>query len=305
MIARQNENHKHAYLIMAHKNSYVLEKLLQLLDYEDNDIYIHVDAKCTNFNWEKYRNLIQRGQLFGTSKQINVMWGEFTQIEAELLLLRDAYSHGEYQYYHLLSGQDLPLKSQQKIHDFFDEHDGQAFVTSHLVNKKIDRILYERASVKRIFVQRHNHKLFLRYLQGLCDRIYLIFQEKVLQRDYVQSKGIKLAFGANWFSLPEIAVKCILDNQQKIRYYFKYSVCADELFVQSILKECGIKVKDNNLRLIDWKRGSGAHPYVWRIDDYEQLISSDELFARKFDENVDYEIINKAAEYVSNSVSTQ
>ena len=35
---------KHAYLIIAHKESVVLEKLLELLDKKDNDIYIHVDA---------------------------------------------------------------------------------------------------------------------------------------------------------------------------------------------------------------------------------------------------------------------
>lgn len=292
------DRQKHAYLIMVHKNTYVLEKLLQLLDYEYNDIYIHVDRKCTNFNWKKYRRLIRRGQLFNTSERISVTWGEFTQIKAELVLLRTAFNYRNYQYYHLLSGQDLPLQSQQRIHNFFDEHEGQIFITSRCIDKKIDPGIYDRASVKRLFSQRPNHKLLLRKLEGFCDKVYLEFQKIILRRDYVQSKNIQLAYGANWFSLPESVVKCILDNQDKIRYYFKDGVCADELFVQSILREYGIKTMDNNLRLIDWGRGSYAHPYTWHITDYVQLISSDDLFARKFDENVDREIIDKIVEHV-------
>lgn len=34
---------KHAYLIIAHKENAILEKLLKLLDSKENDIYIHVD----------------------------------------------------------------------------------------------------------------------------------------------------------------------------------------------------------------------------------------------------------------------
>lgn len=36
--------------------------------------------------------------------------------------------HGPYAYYHLLSGQDLPIKSQDYIHQFFEEHQGKEFV---------------------------------------------------------------------------------------------------------------------------------------------------------------------------------
>lgn len=55
---------KHAYMIMVHKNSYTLEKLLELIDYPLNDIFIHVDKKCTDFNFEKYKSIIKNSQLF-------------------------------------------------------------------------------------------------------------------------------------------------------------------------------------------------------------------------------------------------
>lgn len=47
---------KHAYLIIAHKESVVLEKLLELLDKKDNDIYIHVDARRKNLILKSMRD---------------------------------------------------------------------------------------------------------------------------------------------------------------------------------------------------------------------------------------------------------
>lgn len=41
---------KFAYLIMAHNEPYVLEKLIRMLDYPDNDIYIHIDEKSQLIN---------------------------------------------------------------------------------------------------------------------------------------------------------------------------------------------------------------------------------------------------------------
>ncbi len=40
---------KQAVLIIVHKNTYVLEKNLQLLDSPYIDIFIHVDKKCSDF----------------------------------------------------------------------------------------------------------------------------------------------------------------------------------------------------------------------------------------------------------------
>ena len=42
--------------------------------------------------------------------------------------------------------------------------------------------------------------------------------------------------------------------------------------------------------MIDWKRGN---PYVFRESDFEQLVSSGQLFARKFSWNLDKRIVEK------------
>ena len=47
------------------------------------------------------------------------------------------------------------------------------------------------------------------------------------------------------------------------------------------------------MRFIDWNKGN---PYIVRSIDFEQLMSSDRMFARKFDEKVDFDIVERIFE---------
>jgi hypothetical protein len=46
---------------------------------------------------------------------------------------------------------------------------------------------------------------------------------------------------------------------------------------------------ENCKRLIDWKRGT---PYVFKKEDYNMIMNSNTMFARKFSTIVDKEIID-------------
>ena len=68
---------KHAYLIMAHHEFEVLGKLVQALDDERNDIYIHFDKKVKNYPLlkTKYTNL------YILQKRTDIRWGHISQIK--------------------------------------------------------------------------------------------------------------------------------------------------------------------------------------------------------------------------------
>ena len=89
-----NRINKHAYLIIAHNNFYILEKLIQLLDYEKNDIYIHIDKKVKNFDFTYYKNLAQKSKVFYTER-IDVRWGDISIIKAEMALFKKASGGGK------------------------------------------------------------------------------------------------------------------------------------------------------------------------------------------------------------------
>ena len=106
---------KHAYLIMAHNEPEILQLLLSSLDDERNDIYVHIDRKAS-FDASVFRTLKSHFQVLPI--HIDACWGDFSLVEIELALFKEAYSKGSYAYYHLLSGVDLPIKSQDYIHNY-------------------------------------------------------------------------------------------------------------------------------------------------------------------------------------------
>jgi len=54
-------------------------------------------------------------------------WGSYRLIENEILLLKMATKQ-RYEFYHLLSGIDLPIKSRNYIERFFENNQGKEFI---------------------------------------------------------------------------------------------------------------------------------------------------------------------------------
>ena len=116
---------KHAFLIIAHNELRILNILLNMLDDSRNDIYLHLDKKWKLNLHDLY--FPQRANLFFV-RRMDVRWGDISLIKLAFKLFRMAYENGPYMYYHLLSGVDLPIKSQDYIHEFFKKNYGKEFI---------------------------------------------------------------------------------------------------------------------------------------------------------------------------------
>lgn len=108
---------KHAFLIIAHNNPRIFETLIGLLDFKDNDIFVHIDKKADINDFTKAK--CSFSNIVFVENRLDVRWGDFSQILCEMELFRSAHSYCHYEYYHLLSGVDLPIKSNEYIHNFF------------------------------------------------------------------------------------------------------------------------------------------------------------------------------------------
>lgn len=289
----------HAYLIMAHDDFYILEKLLRLLDDKRNDIYLHIDKKVKNFDFDYYKKMLKKSNLYYV-KRLDVRWSDYSQIKCELNLLEAAIKK-KYDYYHLLSGVDLPLKNQDYIHNFFKNEDKE-FVVFRDING-LDEVRKERIKYYHLFFKnaRSNNNFKMKLSQKLHYRT-LNFQKK-LKIDRVGNYD-KFRDGANWFSITHQLAKYVVDNKKTIRKTYKFSYCADEIFLQTLVynsafydKVYSKKNDDYNAikRAIDWTRGA---PYTYRISDFSNLMDSGMFFARKFSTNIDKEIVDRIFKYV-------
>lgn len=186
---------------------------------------------------------------------------------------------------------DLPIKSQKYIHEFFDNNNKEYIEFDF---RSID--LYA-SRVRYYYLLQNiigrNSGLFINILSRIQD-VTLRFQKrfKLERKQYMQ-----LYKGTNWFSITDSLARYVVSMEKNIKRQFKYTFCADEIFLHTIIQQSPYKVNivDDSLRLIDWKRGG---PYTFCKNDFEEIIKSEKIFARKFDEKIDKEIIDMIVAYV-------
>lgn len=288
---------KHAYLIMAHNQFELLENLLTLLDHENHCFYVHIDKKVKNAPLDKIKECVKKSKI-EFCEPLNVNWGGYSQIQCEMNLLKQAVK-GKYDHYHLLSGVDIPLKTNEEILDFFEKSPQVQYV--HFCDNKIQNVYLERMKTFYFF-QEGARKSRCCYRLGRISRKI----QNMLKVDRLKRMPEEIQFGANWFSITHEFAEYVVTKEKWVRKHFKYTICADELFLQTLLVNSKFKNElletayngscSNCLRHIDWERGN---PYVFRTDDFEELVSSPCLFARKFDLNVDKDIIEKMKNYLN------
>lgn len=117
---------KHAMMIMAHTDFGQLCRLVKALDHDDVDIYVHVNRRSLDWNPVILDGTTRHSKVFFVNR-VNIYYCDYSQVEAQKRLLHAAVEHG-YDYYHLLSGADLPIHTMDTILKFFEMHSGQEFV---------------------------------------------------------------------------------------------------------------------------------------------------------------------------------
>lgn len=262
---------KHAYLIIAHNEFYHLQQLIDALDDERNDIYVHIDRKV-----KQLPDLIaSKSRLIIIPNRIDVRWGSISQIRSEYALFEAASAHNTYAYYHLISGTHFPVKTQDEIHQWFNNQNGESLLSP----------LADFTDTEIEFKLRYYH-FFLRWIKSdnqimrkvgnLSWRLSLRLQRDIVRRNYKYFHEKC----PNWVSLTHEAVMALIAAKKKVLKQMKYTFCCDEIFVPSVLHETGIKYrKDERLIFADFRMAS---PITLKEEDFERLIKSDCIFARKF-----------------------
>ena len=280
---------RHAYLILAHKFDYVFCSLLKMIDDERNDIFIHMDKKNRTYKESETREIVKKSRVYHC-KPRRCTWGAFSIVKAELSLLHLSTSTSKYSYYHLLSGQDLPIQSQDTIHKFFASNSGKEFIGFD----SLEFDFHDRVRVYNVFQE------FVGRRYSRINDYFLTVQKLV---GINRNKRVKYQKGHQWFSISDEFARYLLSKERWIRELFRFTFCPDESFVQTVLVNSPF-IENQFLsgsgdsctmvmRHIDWKRGT---PYTFRKEDFGELDGAQEMFARKFDENVDKFIIDMIVE---------
>lgn len=285
---------KIAYLILVHNTPKHLQRLITALSSGSSSFFIHLDKKS---NIDDFLG-IKGNNVHFTRKRVPVFWGDFSIVEATLILLRTALADRcNFDRFVLLSGADYPLRSASYIEQFFESNPNKEFINlvampSEVAGKPIARLTTYKLRPGDRTISKVIRKVLMQV--GVLPR----------KRDYKTYLGDLAPYGGSaWWALSREACDFILTfvkNEIQVVDFFKNTICSDESFFQTILGNSHFRSRIvRNLTYADWSAGESSPAYITEKHlTFFQSTSSftpdgvfgggEMLFARKFsDESED------------------
>lgn len=309
------------YIILAHKNPDQLLRLVNRILAPWVRIYIHIDKQCDIDLFKKKINQNQQITFLDNRLRENGTWGDIGIVKATLNAMYNIARDGRTGYCILLSGQDYPLINNLGIQDYFSTYIGSQFITTYPLPHNIlsDGGL---PRINKYKINKSNKRGHFFFLPSIFEKEFYSIETagklnflrknrrfKTLSRIFFKRSFpgyINPHAGSQWWALSTDIVQNILDFLKKHPDYLKYheySLLPDEMFFQSILmqlqKSGNFQIK-RSLTYVNWERKSGPLPVTFELNDWPELVkvSENHLFARKFDLNVDTEILKKIDQHL-------
>lgn len=265
---------KQAWLIMAHNEFEVLQRLVFMLDAPESDIYIHFDKKVSSI---PQLDLPIHARLFVLQKRQDARWGDVSLARTELLLMEVAHANGPYSHYHIISGVHLPLKPYDELVRFYNNHEKEEIV--HFWPEDAGDADFK---LRRYHFPIRNFKSASRVSRFLCQitwRVVIYIQKTLGIRHLKKCHFLKTD---QWLSLTEGAVKYLTDHKKTILKKYKWSFCCDEYFIATELSTqsgCFHFYDCPNLLYVIFTSDS---PETLPLSDYSAIQKSGYYWARKF-----------------------
>lgn len=308
------------YIILAHRQPQQLSRLVQALATPNSRFYIHIDSKADLRPFEEA--LAGHGAVvfLKGSNRCEAAWGDVSIVQAVIYAMQQALQDGGKGHVVLLSGQDYPLRHKYEIEAFFQDNQDVDFIKCFPLpfggwseNGGMERITYYKVNRSS---QKYDYMLFPSVYDPAFDwekcrqqlrsfpfkkRLYIL--SLILKRRRFP-RYAKLMGGAQWWALTMATCQRILHFLQQHPDYIKYhrhSLIPDEFFFQSILHSLpqALPIKDM-LTYVNWERVEEELPVTFTSTDFNELAQQTNfLFARKFDMDVDAQILDLIDRHVA------
>lgn len=303
------------YLILAHKNPLQLSRMIERLDDGASKFFIHLDAKTPI---EPFAACLEGAHIRFIEPRERCVWGDFSIVRATIHLMEAASK--EQGIFILMSGQDYPIQSQGYINAFLESNKGFDFIEIEpleekwkpkMVKDKLEHyhILHsEERGHSNCYAPFAHCSVFQKLrtlthlLKGRLSRKNFRLLCSLPKR--VAPFGRQYA-GSQFWAFSERTFYAVLhyirEHKAALEEYYKYTSSSDEIYFHSVLmnlvaKDSTIKLKEQ-ITYVNYFRKNN----VFVSEDFDKLTSEKgKLFARKFDTDIDIEILNKLDSYQEN-----
>lgn len=300
------------YLILAHKNPIQLKQTIAQLDDTDSFFFIHIDL---NANIEPFREFITGENVIFIEKREKCLWGDFSIVKATIHLIEAVVNHNKGGFSILMSGQDYPIKSKTDINSFLKQYSDYNFIECIPIEQKWNKKMVQDKVWHYHIIhssKRSDSNSYAPFLHTDCKQKIrtlahfvkgrLSYENllKILRFPKRKPFFDRLYAGSQWWAFNEVTLRkihhFIKENHFDLENYFKYTSAPDEIFFQSIImylqqSDPNIQTKPS-LTYVNWERKGCQLPVTFQSTDFEEITKqTNSLFARKFDFDVDTEII--------------
>ena len=291
---------KVAILLMCHKSIEMVNLLIEALNDSRITVFVHADKKMATEGIKKQDNVV----ILEDDLRVNVSWAQISQVDATLNLIGSAKSYGKFDYYWLCSGQDYLINNIEHIIAYLEKNSHKDFINFfHSRNNGANSNEYDKRNEikfplwlidKNSFVKKVIKRLYVEFTGGK-KYTFKIFRRR-------NRLGVNFYFGATWWCLREEAIDYMLSYLQSNPEYYKYfskCLCPDESFFHTLYMNSQYSNDClDYLHYVDWSEGKNSPKYL--IDeDFEMLIQSEFLMARKFEFLKSASLLEKLKQYIS------
>lgn len=265
-----------AYFIMVHQRPEAFKTLLEKIYTRDQFYLIHIDRKASAETTEVIQDYVVQYPNVYILESMNIVSGGFSMIQAELNameFLLNASKHWDYLIN--LSGEDLPLRSQQIIRQFLTVNAGRNYIFYY------DQKFYRPDTLQRI----QNH--FTELTHRISSLIY--------KRDFM--RGVTPYIGGKWFIFTRETCSFLSNNEKVMDFedYYLHTLLPAESFFQTVLMNTDF----NDIIVNDDKRATINPPLIGKDNYYNRFLKflkeSNSLFINKFGDLTDDRIIECVA----------
>lgn len=249
------------------------------------DFFIHIDKRVT-FPPDAVAEITShpRCRLF-SQRYIN-RWCGINHFLAMVYLAKEALKVMPYDYLHVQSGQDYPIRNANEINDFFERQRGSEFVEwMPLINDVWGgEAVHDRYRIYRLNTFLDVKKVWIGKIAWWIHEI----QRKIgIHR--IPPKTFPAMYGGSlWVSFTGDMWNYIINEwnvHPEWEGFFKFVFGPEEIILPSLALASPFreKVIQKGVNYVEWILRNGSRPANLDISDFTKISGSDFLFARKME----------------------
>ncbi|MDW5317165.1 beta-1,6-N-acetylglucosaminyltransferase [Rhizobium sp. PL01] len=265
------------YLILVHRFPEQFKRLFKAIYDPLNSYVVHVDKNSGAKLDADLRDFLEPYSNAEVMEGRAALWGGYSLVDAELrgmehLLAMDRnWSH-----FINLSGQDFPLKTQHQIMAQLSAYPNREYI------KVFDQKNIRPDTMRRVgefVIERGGH-----------------IEQTLTMRPFLD--GATPYIGNQWMIVSRAFCDFVCNDVRADRYkaFYRNTFIADEGFFQTVMMNTQVhgEIVNDDLRMIDWVPDGDIklRPRTYLRQDAAELKASHNFFARKFDQDVDGDILS-------------